>query len=152
MKRAMNASGAFGELVAARPVVVAPAEGIKRLEAGDPVPGHVHGVRYSLDMRTFFVAADRKRLQAIDVQTSTVTEPAMHPVDGGLCCLDFNADETRACTNGMVNGMVRMYDTTDRSAWVQKWEHSAGGGFGLSLWFSCDGKRVFTANLKKDHL
>eukprot|EP01052_Picozoa_sp_SAG31_P060291 SAG31_NODE_19485_length_600_cov_1.161677_1_plen_156_part_10 len=77
-------------------------------------------------------------LNAIDVQTSTITKPATETGPETLC-VDFNAYETRACT-GEINGIVRMYDTTSRP-WVQLWEAETGG-FCISLRFSCDGTRV----------
>ena len=126
----------------------------KRLEAGDTLQNvmtgyitNVTGVRYFRGMRTLFVPTngDDKQLQAIDVQTSTITKPAPQNADDGVTCMDFNADQTRACTNAM-NGMVRMYDTTDISAWKQLWGHSHKT-LGLDLRFTFDGKKVVTANL-----
>ena len=163
VKRALSVAETFAELVSGGSTGAANGgssshhrdEG-KRLEAGDTlqdvvVEVNVHSVRYSHDMCTLFAATLPMGIQAVDVQTSTITAPAPQNTNGGVICVDFNADETRACINAL-NGMVRMYDTTDRSSWEQPLWSQQHSGPGLDVRFTCDNEKVVTANLGEKHL
>eukprot|EP01046_Picozoa_sp_COSAG06_P017894 COSAG06_NODE_1230_length_10161_cov_2.903498_5_plen_526_part_00 len=98
------------------------------------------------DKRTMFVGrVDGHAMSAVDMHTRTVTEPAPEHVDGGVCLIDFNSDETRACTNS-ITGMLRCYDTSEMSAWVQLWECPHDSMYnGVAM--SHDGKLVFNGNM-----
>eukprot|EP01047_Picozoa_sp_COSAG01_P094417 COSAG01_NODE_25336_length_748_cov_1.187982_1_plen_229_part_10 len=111
VKRALSVAETFAELVSGGSTGGAANGGSsshrdegKRLEAGDTLQdvvaeGHVHSVRYSHDMCTLFAATLPMGIQAVDVQTSTITAPAPQNTDGGVIYVDFNTDETRACIN-----------------------------------------------------
>ena len=71
--------------------------------------------------------------------------------DGGIVNLDFNSDETRACT-GSLNGVVRAYDIRNMLAWenmrilVRKSE--ADGAASIGTQFANDDKWIVSAHLK----
>jgi WD40 repeat protein len=150
-----EAQEVFAELAAAasmRPMVQVSAEGTsgKRIGAGDTLGSlglaSMASVHFLRDKCTMFVGGvDGHALRRVDMQTRTVTEPAPEHVDGGVAVMDFNSDETRACTNGL-NGVLRCYDTSDMSAWVQLWECPHDSMYhGVAM--SNDGKLVFNGNM-----
>ena len=149
-----EAQDAFAEMAATasmRPMLHVSAEDMsgKRIGAGDALSSlglsAVVSVHFLRDKRTMFVGGLRA-ISAVDMHTRIVTTPApAEHVDGGVAVMDFNSDETRVCTNS-INGVLRCYDTSDMSAWVQLWECPHDSAYhGVAM--SNDGKLVFNGNV-----